>query len=73
MSVIFTLVFPSLVFSSVDGVRGLAQDIDVYEEVWKFVLPNTAIVGFELRTRIKAKPIINGRNSSPRGITTIQR
>ena len=73
MSVIFTLIFPSLVLSSVDEVRGLAQAIDGYEEVWKCVLPNTAIVGFELRTLIKAKSIINGRSSSPRGITAIQR
>ena len=73
MAVIFTLIFPSLVLSSVDEVRGLAQTIDGYEEVWKCVLPNTAIVGFELRTLIKTKSIINGRSSSPRGITAIQR
>ena len=73
MSVIFTLIFPSLVLSSVDEVRGLAQAIDGHEEVWKCVLPNTAIVGFELRTLIKTKSIINGRSSSPRGITAIQR
>jgi hypothetical protein len=73
VSVIFTLIFPSLVLSSVDEVRGLAQAIDEYEEISKCVLPNTAIVGFELRTLIKTKSIINGRSSSPRGIRAIQR
>jgi hypothetical protein len=73
VSVIFTPIFPSLVLNSVDEVLGVAQAINGYEEIRKCVLPNTAIVGFELRTLIKAKTIINGRSSSPRGITAIQR
>ena len=42
-------------------------------KLMKCDLPNRVIIDFASGPRIKAKPIINGRNSSLRGITPIQR